>query len=247
MGDRPPARWIGRALASYGVRAALPPTLHQPLRSARGHGAAGPDWLTPAAERIHRTDDDPWAWKRAAAPRWWAELAYTLTQGGDALGAPDQLRREALLTGVELRHPLRDPELVGLALALPPELAFHPHLDRPLVRRALAGRLPPELLDGDEKPAFNTLLRSAFDGPDRAALRALLSDPRPELARLVRRDAIATMAASPSARPRGWDLNLWRIATLEMWLRHIEGAGAPVWGNADPAAGTDISFFEVLA
>jgi asparagine synthase (glutamine-hydrolysing) len=224
MGARPRARWLRRALVSYGLRGALPYGMHERLRAARGSDRP-PPWLAPqAADERH---DDPWAWKQLAGPRWWAQLADQLTVAGDALGAPDQLRREAALAGIELRHPLRDPELVDLVLSLPPELGFDAHLDRPLVRRALAGELPAETLREDAKPAFNSLLTAALSGPDLPTLRALLAEPHPELARRVHKEAVAALLGG-SASSRAWGLDLWRLATLEMWLEHqADPGGAP--------------------
>jgi asparagine synthetase B (glutamine-hydrolysing) len=158
---------------------------------------------------------------------------------GEALGAPDQLRREARMTGVELRHPLRDPELVDLALRLPPELAYHSRVDRPLARRALAGELPPETLRSDRKPVFNSLLESALQGPDRALVDQLLGDPHPELARLVRGTALDRMRRLGGGTPPvAWALDLWRISQLEMWLRERENPGGDWgWAAAGDASG----------
>jgi asparagine synthase (glutamine-hydrolysing) len=194
MGASPRGRWVRRALLEYGLRGALPYGLHERLRRARARGAA---------------PGDPWAWKRIAGPRWWAQLAHRLTATGDALGAPDELRRIASMASLERRHPLRDEKLVALALRLPPELGFDPALDRPVARKALARALPPEQLESDRKPVFNSLLEKALAGPDAEALRALLTDPHPELAGRLRPGASA--------------LDTWRAATLELWLRHCAG------------------------
>lgn len=242
MGERPRPRWLGRALAAYGVRAALPPAAHERLRRARADGIAGPPWLSGAADRPHRAGADPWRWKRVDGPRWWAHLSHVLTAGPESLGAPEQMRRAGLLAGVEPRHPLRDPELVDLVLSLPPELAFDPRRDRPLARRALAGTLPAETLEDDRKPAFNPLLTDALAGPDRGALRDLLAAPHPDLAQRVRRDALRRMLDRPShERPRAWALDIWRIASLEMWLRHR--SGEPSSALEGPAA--TVSFAKV--
>jgi asparagine synthase (glutamine-hydrolysing) len=244
MGESPPARWQLRALRSYGLRAALPYGLHERLRRARRRGASGPPWLEEDAERTHRRSHDPWAWKRLAGPRWWAQLAHALTVTGDAMGAPDQLRREGRLCGVELRHPLRDPELIDLVLGLPPELAFDPHIDRPLARRALAGALPESTLASDRKPFFNSLLETALRGRDAALLRETLAQPHPELAHQLRQTATATMLdGPPGAESRAWALDLWRIATLEMWLAHCSGEGPALAANGS----TEADFVEIRA
>jgi asparagine synthase (glutamine-hydrolysing) len=221
MGDSPPARRLRRALVRYGLRPALPYRLHDLLRRPR-RGALLPEWLTDDARREQRTGDDPWAWKRNPGPRWWAKLVDAVTDGPEALGAPDQLRREAVLAGVELRHPLRDAALQDVILSLPPELAFDPHLDRALARRALAGALPPEILEDDSKPVFNSILTAALAGRDRDAVAALLADPHPELARRARAEALAGLRRGPShtARPHAWAVDAWRLVSIGLWLEH---------------------------
>lgn len=223
MGARPRARWLLRALAKFGVRGALPYGPHQRLRRVRERPP--PAWLSAEATRLHRTRDDPWFWKRGAPVRWWGQLADVLTGQSDALGAADQLRREAALTGVTMRHPLRDPKLIELVLGLPPELAFHPRLDRPLARRAMRGQLPEDILANEEKPAFNSLLTAALSGRDLAALRSLLDDPHPELARHVRQAAVSSLLdrTPDGALPLSWATELWRLASLELWLDHQFG------------------------
>jgi asparagine synthetase B (glutamine-hydrolysing) len=220
MGARPRARWLARALLTYGVRGALPPALHEPLRSARGR-SGGPAWL---AEPLDH--DERWSWKRLDGPRWWAQLAHMLT--ADSLGAVDHHRRSGVLDGVELRHPLYDPELVDLVLSLPPELGFDPVLDRPLARRALARDLPADFLATVDKPFFGELLGGALArDPDRHAVRELLARPHPGLARHLRAGALASGgepaggdgAPSPLGAPA-----LWRVAVLELWLRHGGGS-----------------------
>ena len=244
MGASPRPRLVRRALLRYGLRPALPYRLHELLRSVRGRGRV-PDWLDDEARAAHRTGDDPWAWKRTRAPRWWAHLADALTDFVDVLGAADQLRREAALAGLQLRHPLRDPQLVELVLGLPPALAFDPHIDRALARTAFEGDLPPEVLGDDAKPVFNSVLTAALDGRDRAALRALLADPHPELARRVRRAAVdALNGGSSASRPATWSVDMWRLASLELWLEYQSDPAV-----AERLAGLDsvpsVSFAEV--
>jgi asparagine synthase (glutamine-hydrolysing) len=244
MGDRPRPRWLRRAIASYGVRAALPYGLHERLRRGRAERAAPDGWLAGETRRIQLDSDDPWAWKRTSGPRWWAHLSHLLTVAGDAMGAPDQLRRTALMAGLEQRHPLRDQALVDLVLRLPPELAFHRTLDRPLARRAMADALPPETLTQVDKPIFNSVLARAFGGPDAEALRRLIKDPDPELARRLRMEAVAAALKPPApVHAPGPALDLWRIASLEMWLRHRSDPMAKPIATGT-AGQTAISFVE---
>ena len=244
MGAHPRVRWQRRALAKYGLRAALPHRLHIALRCARGRPVA-PQWLTDRASRALAARDDAWGWRLRPGPLWHAQLAAQLTSG-IAQQAADQLRRDAALGGVELRHPLRDPELIDLLLALPPELGFDPHVDRPLLRRALAGELPPALLWDDAKPAFNSVLTRALAGPDLPAVRALLADPHPLLAREVRSEHAAALLEPSAGRepPRAWALDVWRLASLELWLRHQDDPGRAAGALAGVEARAEIVFRE---
>jgi asparagine synthase (glutamine-hydrolysing) len=221
MGARPRGgRWVARALRRYGLRGALPGGLHAALRRGRGSAGPGAGWLCERLERLHRDTHDPWAWKREPGPRWRASLLHTLVDGADALGVHDQLRREAQLGGVEFRHPFRDPLLVEAVLALDPRLAFDPHLDRPLARRAMAGLLPDEVRLRVRKPHFNPVLQAALAGPDAVAMRALLGDPRAEVRAYLRPEALAGWLACGPASLRGRELlALWRALALECWLR----------------------------
>ena len=187
------------------------------------------EWWGAELRELDAGRDERWAWKRDPGPRWWAQLADALTAASEALGAADQLRREGALGGVELRHPLRDPELIELALGLPPELSFDAHLDRPLVRRAFAGELPADVLADDRKPAFDSVLSGALAGPDRDALRQLLDAPDPELARRVRTASVESLLSRSAGNegPPASSPDLWRIATLELWLERQAGSDAP--------------------
>jgi asparagine synthase (glutamine-hydrolysing) len=241
MGPSPRPRWLRRALLRYGLRGAIPYRVHEPVRRATDR-ARLPDWLAAEARTARRAGDDPWAWKRLAGPRWWAQLADSLTDRVDALGAADQLRREGALAGIELRHPLRDPELVDLVLTLPPELAFDPGVDRALARRAMSGALPPEILGDDTKPVFNSILTTGLDGRDGRALRELLAAPHPELARRVRAQAVSALIGG-GARAATWSVDVWRLASLELWLEYQADPGVVdrVAGSLDAAPGVSFT------
>jgi hypothetical protein len=68
---------------------------------------------------------------------------------------------------------------------------------------------------------FNPLLEAALAGPDRARLDDLVRNPSPELAAMTRTRRVADMAQGVAqAGPPGRALDLWRVVTAELWLRH---------------------------
>lgn len=220
MGDQPRPRWLLRAMAKYGIRGALPHAPHQLLRRLRGR--AVPAWMSDRSAALHQRSDDPWRWKRLDGPRWWSQMVDLLTDRGDAIGAADQHRREAALSGLTMGQPLRDLQLIELVLGLGPELAFDARLDRPLARRALRSRLPADFLASDAKPFFNSVLTGSLAGRDLEPLRAILSDPHPALAWHVRPPELARMLRSKTeAKPSmTWGTEVWRLAAIELWLDH---------------------------
>jgi hypothetical protein len=216
MGADPRAIWIVRALR-HGLRGALPHGPHRVLRHARGRGVGG-DWLREETRALHDETHDRWTFKREEGPRWAAALLDVVGARAEALGAHDHFRREAELAGLELRHPLRDPELLETVLTIDPALSFDPDLDRPLARRAMAGALPDAVRLATRKPDFNPVLRQAL-AIDRDPVRALLG-PDARVRAYVREDVLDARLGDPPDRLRDRDLlTLWRVAALESWLR----------------------------
>ena len=129
-----------------GRAAARPPP--RGSKEAAGVRRFAPSWFRPESARLLFESDDPWAWKRLSGPRWWAQLADSLTSGVAARGPRPRARRRAEMAGLEARHPFLDAELIDFVLRLPPELGFDPHRSRPLLRAAMAGVVPDEVRCG---------------------------------------------------------------------------------------------------
>ncbi len=64
------------------------------------------------------------------------------------------MNKVAARFGIELRHPFRDRRLMEFCLALPAEQKLHRGLTRMVMRRAMAGILPQEVLRRGDKVNF---------------------------------------------------------------------------------------------
>jgi asparagine synthase (glutamine-hydrolysing) len=222
-GDRARLRVVAHLMRNYGVRGALPPWLDRSRLPA-------PDWLAPGPARL-LAQDDPIAWKRAAGPRWWAQLSHMVATGPDAVGACDYFRRRAASAGASAHHPLLDVDLIELVLGLPPELSFSPGLDRPLLRAAMHGRLPECVRLRSDKSVFNSFVDDCLTGPDLRPIQHLLRSPDAELRAHVDSGLIDRLLAEPPndhrTRLAVWSGAVWRLATAECWLRTHADAAFP--------------------
>jgi len=232
--NRPPRRAVARILRDFGLAGALPYRLHEVLRAPLASRTA-PGWLRPQATRDLIDSSDPLAWKHLDGPRWWAYDAYVLTRGIDEVGVFEHQRRRAALAGVEARHPLLDLDLVELGLRQPPRATLDPRFSRPLLRASMAGLLPDAVRLRPEKALFDSLIADCLAGPDGVAVRRLLTDPGVELRAYVDASAVQRALFESDVERRGnpfrWMWQVWRLVTLECWLRyqrgHAEGVLAP--------------------
>lgn len=211
----------------------LPVDVLRRLRRPRREWFAPPaPWVLPQVRAEMLDREDPFAWRRLDGPRWWAYLAYALTDLREEVGHRDSLRREHVLAGVDGHHPLLDQDLTEFVLGLPPELAFDPRLDRPLARASVQGRIPDSVRLRTTKSFFDPVLLRFTLSRDLRAYESLLRDPNAELrSHLDVEAACADLFGSGrdgySRGSEAWLGDLWRIAGAELWLRHQDDPGLP--------------------
>jgi asparagine synthase (glutamine-hydrolysing) len=228
-GYRPPRRAVARMVLDMAVVGAAPYRLHETLRRPLAHRGA-PSWLRRETAHDLRSSADPLAWKRLDGPRWWAEIAHGLTRGIEEAGTFEHQRRRAASAGLEARHPLFDLDLVELGLRQPPLATLDPLRSRPLLREAMAGALPDTVRMRPQKALFDSiLLESLAEGADGATTRRLLTDPKAELRAYVEQRGLRrTLFDSDKqrrAQPFRWMWQVWRLTTMECWLRAQAGTG----------------------
>jgi asparagine synthase (glutamine-hydrolysing) len=221
-GPRPSARFVRELLGDFGLKGALPPAAHALCRRIRGAERYSRAWFRPEAARLDVETSDAWRWKALEGPRWWAQRADEVTAQRERMGAHDFLRHKSAEAGVRGGHPyFDDVDLVGLVLRLDPELGFDPDLDRPLLRAAMERRLPDLVRLRTHKSYFNALFADCLTGADRPLILELLTAPDAEVNAYVLSDVVRDrlLTTDPSRRPRGWAWALWRLASVECWLR----------------------------
>jgi len=221
-GEKPPRRALLRVAATVALGGAMPYGLHETLRRPLARRDL-PAWLTRQTVRELLQSEDPLAWKRLDGPRWWAHAAHGLTRGIEEVGVFELHRRRAALAGLEARHPLFDLDLVELVLGQAPLSTFDRHQNRPTLRACMAGLLPDSVRLRRHKALFDSLIVDTLAGPDGAAVRRLLTDPRAELGAYVDlasvRRSLLESRPGQSRSPFAWMQLLWRLTAAECWLR----------------------------
>jgi asparagine synthase (glutamine-hydrolysing) len=209
-----------RVLLDLGAKGTLPRAAHRALRAVRPRRYA-PHWLQPDGVRSYVEERDAWSWKQLDGPRWWAFLADQLTAQRERSGVHDYLRHKSALAAADGRHPfLQDIELIRVVLALPPELAFDPVFDRPLLRRSVVGIVPDDVRLKTAKPHFTRIFVDAIGATDYEDIVNTLQ-PSAEVYAFVRPEAVERLLhASPQERRAfTWAWTLWRLAVCERWLQ----------------------------
>jgi len=162
-----------RAQASrFGWARALARHLVRPLAPRRPPAPPSPPWLTdPTRRRLAaRAPDAPAA--AARRPRQAARLLARLDGHGEQV---ERFYTEPF--GLEQRTPLRDFDLVELALSLPDAMLGRGGETRYVLREAMRGRLPEGVRTRAGKASFRRLLLAALEPARLAWARPLLDRP----------------------------------------------------------------------
>jgi asparagine synthase (glutamine-hydrolysing) len=215
----------------YYVQGGLVPYgLHAGLKRRRARHSANTGCLRPGAYDLLVDTDHSLDWKRVLdGPRWWSHKAYLLTRSRELVRLADYLRERAALAGIRAAPPLFDVDLVETALRIPPEIEFDPDLDRPLIRRATRGLLPDAVRLSVRKSNLAPFYVEVASGRDLPAMRAVLSAPDPRIGPFVDQQAVRWLVEQvPPTGTAGavWQADIWRLATTECWLRHLEAPGS---------------------
>lgn len=132
-----------------------------------------PDWID--ERQFETTGPRPPLWTLSPRRRW-LELQVAAFRGAGVAFEADEIC--AAWCGVESRRPFADVDLWEFVLSLPAEVKFPSRRTKPLLRQAMRGLLPDELIDRRDKTFFDEFHLAKADYP---TLRRLLADPSPRI------------------------------------------------------------------
>jgi asparagine synthase (glutamine-hydrolysing) len=166
----------------------------------------------PTLERLERLPAEEVGPGTMLARRLWESISST--------SLPAQLRyedRASMAFGVEARVPFLDYRIVEFAARLPDRLRVGGGTSKVILRRAMKGTVPAEVIDRRDKLGFvapqQTWLRSGI-----ATLTELLDDGLVVERGWVRRDEVDRLLEDGLVARRAGD-RLWRLVVAECWLR----------------------------
>ncbi len=178
------------------------------------HGPLPPPWLSPALRglvpRFPKGD-------RFALP---GDHDRRLLLDSQHRGTTALMTAEAARFGIDLRHPYLDSRIIDLAYSFPATLSFADGFSKAIVRQAMRGFLPDEILDRPRK-IYPTALFDRALRVKRANIETLLRDMRAaELGYLE--PSSLRRAVDDYLSGRRANTDFWHSLSLEAWLRRFE-------------------------
>ncbi|MEM7052439.1 MAG: asparagine synthase-related protein [Acidobacteriota bacterium] len=194
---------VGAGGARRLAGAGLPPRVAARLRRR----SDAPPWLTAEARRTLPAEP-PWPQEAARSRRPTQYLRLLELMNGHGFAVE---RFFAARHGVEVRYPLHDRRVVELALRLPTEDLRWRGQGRPVIRRALRGRVPDEILNRRDKTSFELVF---WDALEQAPTEALLAAEDASWQQWVRADWLDRARR----RDRGSaGIVLWTCLCFQLW------------------------------
>jgi asparagine synthase (glutamine-hydrolysing) len=131
--------------------------------------------------------------------------------------------RASMAASLELRAPFLDHTFVELMGRIPSELKLRGLASyKPLLKRALADRLPPEIL-GRRKQGFGVPLGAWLRGPLAEPLRRALAPDRVRAGGVFDATAISRLVTEHITGIRDHRKTLWAVLVFELWRTHHLG------------------------
>ncbi len=124
--------------------------------------------------------------------------------------------RMSMLHSLEARVPFLDRSMLEFTRRIPPGLRLRGMTSKFLLRRAMADRLPPAVVNG-RKRGFNVPMPSWLAGNLRDFTRDVLSPQRVRRQGLFKPAAVERIVADHQARRRDFSRAIWTLLVLSVW------------------------------
>jgi asparagine synthase (glutamine-hydrolysing) len=137
-----------------------------------------------------------------------------------------RLDRMTMVNSVEGREPFLDHRLVEFALALPASLKFRKGTGKYVLKRAVDGLLPPEIIHRP-KQGFGTPMREWLRGDfGRRAQREVRASSLAERG-LLDYDLVDRLFEAHRAGAGAWEYHLWNVYSVSVWHDRWVAGDAP--------------------
>jgi asparagine synthase (glutamine-hydrolysing) len=141
---------------------------------------------------------------------------------------PDQflekVDKSTMANGVEVRVPFLDNDLVSFALALPSALKVKNGVKKYLLKKALDGILPNDVLYGPKK-GFGVPYQNWLKGPLKSFMEEIFNDPKIIKLNIFNQHRLKECMHEHCSGKRDWGFLLWKMMNLCLWLNLYEIEG----------------------
>jgi asparagine synthase (glutamine-hydrolysing) len=145
--------------------------------------------------------------------------------------------RMSMANSLEVRDPLMDHKLVEFAATIPPELHLRRLCKKYLLKRAMAHRLPRQVINR-KKGGFNVPIPSWLRHDLRDYVRDVLSEKRLREQGFFNPAVVQELIREHGEMRADWSRNIWGLLVFSLWYEHY-GSGRSAAGTAPahPGAG----------
>jgi asparagine synthase (glutamine-hydrolysing) len=132
--------------------------------------------------------------------------------------------RASMACSLEVRAPFLDVDLVGFLSSVPPGLKLHRLRGKEILKRAMAGRLPPGIA-GRRKKGFGIPVAEWLKGPLRGLLEDELSVSRLRSQGLFQPEVVRQLVLEHISGRRDHRKQLWTLLVFQLWHRRWHEGG----------------------
>ncbi len=188
----------------------------------------GPGLLDVFGKDVRRVIEatDPFVHYRSTAQRFAAlDICRRMSMVDLLIELPDiffeKVDRATMAHGLEVRVPFLDHELVDFMVRLPGHLTMPGGRAKFLLKAALRGSVPDEILDGPKK-GFNVPFGRWLRGPLRSHFEDHLETFSRACPGVINRDTVQAWLARDATGRADLSSRLWKIYNLAMWANRFE-------------------------